>query len=51
MHIGGQPVRSAEPRPVQLPYDGSEVGTIYPATKEQVDAAIAPAVAAAPVMA
>src|SRR5258708_36465802 len=50
MHIAGQPVTSAEPRPVQLPYDGSEVGTIYEATKEQVDAAVAAAVAAAPVM-
>jgi acyl-CoA reductase-like NAD-dependent aldehyde dehydrogenase len=50
MHIAGQPVKSAEPRPVQLPYDGSEVGTIYQATKEQVDAAISAAVAAAPVM-
>ena len=50
MHIGGQPVKSAEPRPVQLPYDGSEVGTIYQATKEQVDAAVAAAVAAAPIM-
>ncbi len=50
MHIAGQPVKSAEPRPVQLPYDGSEVGTIYQATKEQVDAAISAAVAAAPIM-
>src|SRR6202165_4573443 len=50
MHIAGQPVTSADPRPVQLPYDGSEVGTIYQATKEQVDAAVAAAVAAAPIM-
>ncbi len=50
MFIGGKAVTSAEPRPVQLPYDGSEVGTIYQATKEQVDAAIAAAVAAAPIM-
>ena len=50
MHIGGKPVTSAEPRPVRLPYDGSEVGTIYQATKEQVDAAIAAAAAAAPIM-
>jgi hypothetical protein len=42
MHIAGQPVKSDEPRPVQLPYDGSEVGTIYQATKEQVDVAAAP---------
>src|SRR6266700_5027746 len=50
MFIGGKPVTSAEPRPVQLPYDGSSVGTIYQATKEQVDAAISAAVAAAPIM-
>src|SRR5437899_5790647 len=50
MYIGGKPVKSDEPRPVQLPYDGSEVGTIYEATKEEVDAAIAAAAAAAPVM-
>ena len=37
------------PEPVELPYDGSVVGTIFQATKEQVDAAIAAAVAA-PVM-
>src|SRR5260370_30688592 len=50
MHIAGHPVTSAEPLPFQLPYDGSEVGTIYQATKEQVDAAVAAAVAAAPIM-
>ena len=50
MHIAGQPVRNDDPRPVKLPYDGSEVGIIFQATKEQVDAAIAAAVAAAPVM-
>ena len=50
MYIGGKPVISAEPRPVQLPYDGSTVGTIYQATKEQVDAAVTAAVAAAPIM-
>ena len=50
MHIGGCDVKSADARPVRLPYDGSEVGVIYQATKEQVDAAIAAAVAAAPVL-
>src|SRR5260370_17237319 len=50
MCIGGKPVTRAEPRPVQLPYDGSTVGTIYQATNEQVDAAITAAVAAAPIM-
>src|SRR5262245_11196736 len=50
MYIGGKAVKTAEPRPVQLPYDGSEVGVIYQAAKEQVDAAVAAAVTAAPVM-
>ncbi len=50
MVIGGQPVKSSEPRAVVLPFDGSEVATIYQATKEQVDAAIAAAAAAAAVM-
>jgi len=31
MYIGGKPVISAEPCPVQLPYDDSTVGTIYEA--------------------
>ena len=44
MYIDGKPVKSTDPRPVQLPYDGSEVGTIHQATKEQVAAAIAAAV-------
>lgn len=50
MRIGGRAVTSAAPRPVRLPYDGSEVGTIYEATREQVEAAIAAAMAAAPIM-
>ncbi|MBI1792087.1 MAG: aldehyde dehydrogenase family protein [Acidobacteria bacterium] len=50
MFIGGRPVTTAEPRPVELPFDGSEVGTVYQATKEQVDAAIAAAAAAALLM-
>src|SRR5438874_8379667 len=50
MYIGGKAVTSDAPRPVQLPYDGSEVGVIYQATKDQVDAAIAAAAGAAPVM-
>ena len=50
MYIGGESVTTGEPRPVELPYDGSVVGTIYQAAKEQVDAAIAAATAAAPVM-
>ena len=50
MQIGGAAVTTGEPRPVELPYDGSVVGTIFQATKEQVDAAIAAATAAAPLM-
>lgn len=50
MYIGGQPVKTAEAKPVELPYDGSVVGTIFQASKEQVDAAISAALAAAPVM-
>jgi acyl-CoA reductase-like NAD-dependent aldehyde dehydrogenase len=50
MYIGGQPVKTDQPKAVELPYDGSVVGTVYQATKEQVDAAIAAASAAAPVM-
>jgi acyl-CoA reductase-like NAD-dependent aldehyde dehydrogenase len=50
MLIAGQAVKNENARPVQLPYDGSEVGIIYQATKEQVDAAIAAAAQAAPVM-
>src|SRR5438309_9811672 len=50
MHIGGEAVTTTEPRPVELPYDGSVVGTIYQATREQVDAAISAAAAAAAIM-
>ncbi|MCC6858207.1 MAG: aldehyde dehydrogenase family protein [Bryobacterales bacterium] len=50
MRIGGQDVRTSEARQVELPYDGSPVGTIYLAGSEQVAAAIAAAAAAAPVM-
>ena len=50
MHIGGEQVRTANPQPVRLPYDGSEVGTIYQAAEEQVEAAVAAALAAAPLM-
>lgn len=50
MQIGGEAVTTGDPRPVELPYDGSVVGTIFQATKEQVDAAIAAAAAAAPLM-
>jgi acyl-CoA reductase-like NAD-dependent aldehyde dehydrogenase len=50
MYIGGEDISTSEPRPVELPYDGSVVGTIYQAAKEQVDAAIGAAAAAAPLM-
>src|SRR4051794_24510229 len=50
MHIGGEAVSTSNPRPVELPYDGSVVGTIFQATKEEVDAAIAAAAAAGPIM-
>ncbi len=50
MRIAGEPVRSSHPQDVQLPFDGSTVGTIYQAEAAQVEAAIAAAKAAAPVM-
>ncbi|MBK9166017.1 MAG: aldehyde dehydrogenase family protein [Bryobacterales bacterium] len=50
MHIGGTRVTTSQPRPVELPYDGSEVAIVYQASTEHIDAAIAAAVAAAPVM-
>ncbi len=50
MRIGGEAVKTAQPQDVHLPFDGSTVGTIYQAEKAQVDAAIAAAKAAAPVM-
>ncbi len=50
MFIAGQPVTNAHPKPVELPYDGSEVGIIYQATKEEVEAAVGAAAAALPAM-
>src|SRR4051812_32409401 len=50
MHIGGEAVMTGDSRPVELPYDGSVVGTIFQATKEHVDAAISAAAATAPIM-
>lgn len=46
MRIAGEPVTSSRPQDVLLPYDGSTVGTIFQADKEQVDAAVAAAKAA-----
>ncbi|MFN7938498.1 MAG: aldehyde dehydrogenase family protein [Bryobacteraceae bacterium] len=50
MRIAGEPVRSAHPQDVQLPFDGSTVGTIFQAESAQVEAAVAAAKAAGPVM-
>jgi acyl-CoA reductase-like NAD-dependent aldehyde dehydrogenase len=50
MHIGGQQVRTDFPASISLPYDGSPVATVYQAGKEQVEAAVAAAAAAAPLM-
>ena len=50
MHIGGQPVVTDRPVQVLLPYDGSEVATVYEAGKDQVDAAVDAAYSAARVM-
>jgi acyl-CoA reductase-like NAD-dependent aldehyde dehydrogenase len=50
MRIGGQPVVTDRPLKVELPYDGSEVATVYEAGKEQVEAAVAAAHSAARVM-
>jgi len=50
MRIDGEAVKSSHPQDVHLPFDGSTVGTIFQADKEQVEAAIAAAKAAAPIM-
>ena len=50
MWIGGSQVRTAEPAIVRLPYDGSEVATVFNAAPEQVERAIEAAKRAAPVM-
>ena len=50
MHIGGRPVVTDRPLRVELPFDGSEVATVYEAGKEHVEAAVAAAWDAAPVM-
>ncbi len=47
MHIGGELVKSGKPQPVHLPFDGSEVGVVFQAEKEQVDAAVSAAAEAA----
>lgn len=50
MRIGGEPVTTDAPWRVELPFDGSEVGTVFRAYREQVDAAVQAAKKAAPVM-
>ena len=50
MRIGGEEVRTREVRQIELPYNGSPVGTVYVASGEQVDAAVGAAAAAARVM-
>jgi acyl-CoA reductase-like NAD-dependent aldehyde dehydrogenase len=50
MRIGGEPVKTEHAIPVELPFDGSQVATVYRASKEHVDEAVGAAAAAAPVM-
>ena len=50
MHIGGSLVKTSHRQPVELPFDGSIVGTVYQAGQEQVEQAVAAAKAAAPLM-
>jgi acyl-CoA reductase-like NAD-dependent aldehyde dehydrogenase len=50
MLIGGNSVRTLQPRAVRIPFDGSIAGTIFEAGPEQVEAAIAAAHKAAPAM-
>jgi len=50
MIIGGQPVKTAAPMPVALPYDGETVATVFRAGKPEVDAAVSAAAAAFPAM-
>jgi acyl-CoA reductase-like NAD-dependent aldehyde dehydrogenase len=50
MHIGGRAVKTETALPVELPYDGSRVAMVYRAGKPEVDAAVAAAQAAFPIM-
>ncbi len=50
MQIGGREVRTAAPIAVQLPFDGSVFATVYRAGAPEIEAAVAAAKAAAPVM-
>ncbi len=50
MLIDGKPVTSPDRLTVLLPYDGSEVGVVFRATREHVEAAVAAAARAAHLM-
>ena len=50
MLIGGRAVTTGTPRHLELPYDGTAVGTVFDAASAQVDAAISAAAAAARTM-
>ncbi|MEX2260838.1 MAG: aldehyde dehydrogenase family protein [Bryobacteraceae bacterium] len=50
MYIGGRPAVTPQSRKVELPFDGSEVGTVYQAGEGEVDRAIGAALQAAPAM-
>jgi acyl-CoA reductase-like NAD-dependent aldehyde dehydrogenase len=50
MQIGGEPVRTPEKKPVRLPFDGTTVGVIFNAGKQEVDQAVAAAKAASSLM-
>jgi acyl-CoA reductase-like NAD-dependent aldehyde dehydrogenase len=50
MHIDGKPVVTNRPVKVELPYDGSEVATVFEGGREEVEMAVAAAHRAAPVM-
>ncbi|MDE3199258.1 MAG: aldehyde dehydrogenase family protein [Acidobacteriota bacterium] len=50
MWIGGKPVRTGDAQEVRVPFDGAVAGTVFRASREQVDAAIEAARAAFPAM-
>jgi acyl-CoA reductase-like NAD-dependent aldehyde dehydrogenase len=50
MHIGGCAVVTGQTRKVELPYDGTEVATVYEAGAAEVNAAVEAAAAAATTM-
>ncbi len=50
MHIGGELVKTGDRQQVRLPYDGSPVGETFVAASEQVEAAVAAALKAGPLM-